>query len=574
MGLRSGDRIVRLILPTLVLRGVVASSPNNTGVSYAKDILDAVIIPNANDIRGSIALPTALDLAPDAVITWHSSNPNVVSDKSSGKKAAGVVKRPPVGSNPLSVTLTCCVTGRYDHACRDFHITVQPAVKLAKLSRYAMVNFARSNSQEGQQIYMAYSVGNDATNWIAVNDGHIYINSKKGMHAVRDPSIVRSPDSDKFYMVATDLNVDGFAYGWQGWNWAQSAASRYIEVWESHDLRHWSPQRHVLVAPEEAGMVYAPEAIWDPEIAAYVVYWTSSIYSSGTHFTNDTSDPLGRYPLTRNEIMYSTTRDFISFTPAQIMSGRSNHGTLDAVIIPDKEAGYYHRIMCDRISTGVNLTKYVPCGGEDVYQERARSILAPADEWELVTGCITHNAMNTTYAEGPLVIKANPGDIRGLGYYMYADQKWVASPSGQAMEEQYSPYWSVSLDDPKWTAINWTRKPKYDLALGVIRHGHIEALTTAEHAALRRANLSSIIIKSLPTKLKYKLGENLNQAGLEVSATYTDGVTDEDISEGYGGYTLEGYDPWHIGRQDMILCYSVLKVKRCVVFQVEVIKTD
>jgi hypothetical protein len=566
--------IVHFVLLTLVICRVVASSNTTTGIGCAKDILNAVTIPNAYDIRGSITLPAVLDVAPDAVITWHSSNPNVISDQRSGGKAAGVVKRPPVGSKPLSVRLTCCITERHDLACKDFHVTVQPAVKLAKLSRYAMANFARSNSQSGQQIYMAYSVGNDATSWIAANDGHIYINSTKGMHAVRDPSIVRSPENDKFYMVATDLNVDGFQYGWQGWDWAQSGASRYIEVWESQDLRHWSPQRHVLVAPEEAGMTYAPEAIWDPEIAAYVVYWTSSLYAPGTRFTNDTSDALRRYPLTRNEIMYSTTRDFISFTPAQIMSGRPNHGTLDAVIIQNEEDGYYHRIVSDRISTGVNLTKYVSCTGEDIYQERSRSILAPANEWELVTGCITHDAMNTTYAEGPLVIKANPDDSRGMGYYMYADQKWAASPSGQPMEEQYNPYWSNSLDKPNWTPLNWTKKPEYDLALGVIRHGHIEALTTAEHAALRGSDLSYIAVKTLPTQLKYKLGEDLNLTGLEVNATYTDGVTDEDLSEGYGGYAVEGYNPWKIGRQNVFLWYSVLMVKKSAIFQVEVVEVE
>jgi hypothetical protein len=31
------------------------------------------------------------------------------------------------------------------------------------------VNFARSNSEAGQQIYMAASVGNDPLRWMAVN---------------------------------------------------------------------------------------------------------------------------------------------------------------------------------------------------------------------------------------------------------------------------------------------------------------------------------------------------------------------------------------------------------------------
>jgi hypothetical protein len=101
----------------------------------------------------------------------------------------------------------------YEHyngdACRDFHLTVQPSVELAETSRYGMANFAQSNSHQGQQIYIASSVGNDATTWIAVNDGKVVLNSTKGMHAVRDPSMVRSPEGNKFFLVATDLNVDG-----------------------------------------------------------------------------------------------------------------------------------------------------------------------------------------------------------------------------------------------------------------------------------------------------------------------------------------------------------------------------
>lgn len=100
------------------------------------------------------------------------------------------------------------------------------------------------------------------------------------------------------------------------------------------------------------------------------------------------------------------------------------------------------RIVSDRISTGSNLTKYVPCAGEDIYQERSRSMLAPPRQ--MVARHRLHHTqrheINLTFPEGPLVIKANPNDRRGTGYYMYADQKWATSPSGQPMEEQYSPY--------------------------------------------------------------------------------------------------------------------------------------
>jgi len=472
---------------TLAARGgfvlrVDAERSARSASSKTNDVLAEITIPNADDVRGNVTLPLTVN---GAAVIWTSSEPRIVSDKANGAIAAGAVTRPPVGAPPARVTLTACTNAGGDKSCRTFALTVPSAVRLAEFTRYGMVNFARSNSQAGQQIFMAASVGNDPTRWVAVNGGHAVLESAKGMHGVRDPSIVRSPEGDKFYLIATDLNVDGRDYGWRGWDWAQSGASRYIEVWESTDLRTWSEQRHVLVAPEEAGMTFAPEAIWDPSIGAYVVYWTSSMYPTGTRFTTNRADPTGRFPITRNQTLYATTRDFITFTPPRVMIDRPNHGTLDAVIIRDEKDGSYHRFVSDRISTGVGTTKYAAsCNSEDIYQERATSVLAPPEQWTLVAACITHNAMNTTYAEAPMAIKANRGDARGEGYYLWADQKWAGSPSGNPMEEQLHPYWSADLSSGKWTPIDWTQKPNYDLALGVLRHGNVFALTSAEHAAL------------------------------------------------------------------------------------------
>lgn len=468
--------------------GTNAAAPPSAASDRVTQGLAALEIPHADDVRGNVTLPTTVAMLPGATVSWMSSNRSVITDHADGLIAAGVVTRPPVGAPPAIVTLTACVHGTANDACRDLVLTVRPVVALVPFTRYGMVNFARSNSQAGQQIYMAASVGNDPTSWEAVNEGRPVLQSTKGMHGVRDPSIVRSPEGDRFFLVATDLNVDARAYGWQGWDWAQSGASRYIEVWESTDLQNWSEQRHVLVAPEEAGMTFAPEAIWDPAIGAYVVYWTSSLYAPGTYFTTDRSDPHRRFPLTRNQTLYTTTRDFVTFTPPRVMSGRAGHGTLDAVIIRDEGSGYFHRFALDRTSTGVGLTRYVPsCNSEDIYQERAISVLAPPEQWELVTSCITHRALNTTYAEAPMVVKANPGDARGEGYYFWADQQWAGSPSGAPMEEQLHPYWSRDLSSGTWNAIDWKRKPNYALGPGVLRHGNVFALTEAEHAALRRA---------------------------------------------------------------------------------------
>jgi hypothetical protein len=545
-------------------------APSSTGIDEALKLLD---IPDSDNIRGYITLPTALPSVPGSTVVWKSSNTSIVSDKPDGKIAAGVVTRPLPGSVPAKVKLTACLTIEGDNSCREFQLTVQPLVEVAQLSRYGMFNFARSNSQDGQQIYMASSVGNDATTWTAVNEGQPVLISRKGMYAVRDPSIVRSPEGDKFYLLATDLNVDGVDYGWLGWDWAQTNASRYIEVWESRDLRTWSEQRHVLVAPAEAGMAFAPEATWDPEIGAYVVYWTSSMYPPGTYYTPNATDPNRRYPLTRNQALYTTTRDFVTFTPPKVMSGRPGHGALDTVIIRNDDPfgdKCYHRFVCDRISTG-NATQYTPCGGEDIYQERSRSVLASEDEWELVAGCITHKTMNTTYAEAPLVVRANPRDPRGTGYYMYVDQKWSGSSAGQPFEEQLHPYWTTELSSGDWTPIEWTQKPNYNLAQGVIRHGSVIGLTTAEHAGLRGAELISVSVAIFPKKLRYAVGQSFNPDGLRIEATYSDKIVDE-VFLGYGGYQLSGFSSETPGTKRVVISYTVLNRTETVSFDVTIRK--
>ncbi len=48
------------------------------------------------------------------------------------------------------------------------------------------------------------------------------------------------------------------------WDAAQRTGSRGIFVWESTDLLNWGNERLVNVEDATAGMVWAPEALWDP----------------------------------------------------------------------------------------------------------------------------------------------------------------------------------------------------------------------------------------------------------------------------------------------------------------------
>lgn len=47
------------------------------------------------------------------------------------------------------------------------------------------------------------------------------------------------------------------------WDASQRKGSLSIYIWESTDLINWGSERLVKVENDEAGMVWAPDAIWD-----------------------------------------------------------------------------------------------------------------------------------------------------------------------------------------------------------------------------------------------------------------------------------------------------------------------
>ena len=108
---------------------------------------------------------------------------------------------------------------------------------------YFFAYFAGEGYSDGEQIYFASSQG--GLNWDDLNNNEPVLTSTLGEEGVRDPFIIRSPEGDKFYLIATDLKI----YGNGDWNAAQNSGSQSLMVWESTDLVNWSDQRMVEVSP-------------------------------------------------------------------------------------------------------------------------------------------------------------------------------------------------------------------------------------------------------------------------------------------------------------------------------------
>ena len=191
--------------------------------------------------------------------------------------------------------------------------------------RYFLGYFTGEGLADGEQLRFGLSTGNSALDWVGLGGGKPSLVSQLGDQGLRDPFIIRSHDGDTFYMIATDLN-------WFNRNRDYLINdTQYIEVFESHDLVNWSPQRHVKVAPDNAGNAFAPEAYWDDSIGAYVVFWAQAMWQ----------DPVNRTNPGNQQMWYTTTRDFRTFAPPAVWQNPHPQSRIDTTVI--KVGDWYYR---------------------------------------------------------------------------------------------------------------------------------------------------------------------------------------------------------------------------------------
>ncbi len=456
-------------------------------------------VVHADDVRGHLTLPTSgLD---GATVTWASSDPSVVATD-------GVVHRPAHGEGDTQVTLTGTADGGGATAVRDIVLTVREQPEAAAYEGYAFSYFT-GNSIAGEKIYFAASRGNDALRWDELNNGQPMLESTLGTLGLRDPFLIRSPEGDRFFLIATDLSI-----GRNGnWDEAQRQGSKYLEVWESTDLISWSAQRHIKISPDTAGNTWAPEAYWDESLQQYVVFWASKLYAE-----DDPNHTGSAY----NRMLYATTRDFVTFSEAKIWQDRGE-SRIDSTVI--RENGTYYRFTKDEGGGGT--------GCSDIIQEKSDSLTAvdlPGNpSWEFMDACIGRDA-GTSAVEGPTVFKANPGDTSGSPYYLFVDEY-----GGRG----YIPLGTADLESP-----NWQVAPSYDLPASP-RHGTVIPVTGAELAALREG----IVVQEPPTPVvadenglvaQYELDETAGNVAEDSTGHGYDGVVSGDATWADGALNLGG----------------------------------
>jgi hypothetical protein len=424
---------------------------------------NALTIPDKDDVRGSITLPTQGSVNGSA-ITWKSSNPAVVSDADDGGKAAGVVNRQSVDTK---VTLTATVTPRQGQSVtKKFELTVKAAVAFSPsdATDYMFAYFADNTGQK-ENIYFATS--EDGDHWLDLsnNDTSPSLTTDVGKKGVRDPFLIRSPQGDKFYIIATDLEV-----ATQGWGGPMSTK---IQMWESTDLKHWDgPYLNELAAPlGDVEKMWAPEAYWDEATQQYFIYWATNCQKSC---------PGGNIGNSLN--MYiATTRDFKTFSEPKLWIDRQN-SAIDVSVI--KIGDWYYRIA----------------GDGDLNIEKSKKLDAPT------TGIVTERTSDDQWVKiGTLADFVGKetldkiGGVEGFEWVTYnADDRTTddGKPVYALIADQYGknagyrPFRFTDIEDPTtwdtdFTDFNWDAIKK--------RHGGIISVTPAERKALESSFVTQYV---------------------------------------------------------------------------------
>lgn len=180
------------------------------------------------------------------------------------------------------------------------------------------------------------------------------------------------------------------------WNDAQRTGSLSIFIWESTDLVNWGTDRLVKVENDEAGMVWAPEAIWDPEAGQYLVHWASKFVRTPlpllhfrlpqpfylpelTQSQYPATDPSHTGAPTNTVIRYAHTADFKTFTGPKTLIDYAPTSIIDLNILPLDSSGQNYgrfiknesspRVFYETSSTGLFGTWSRPGGPDSIIRE-------------------------------------------------------------------------------------------------------------------------------------------------------------------------------------------------------------
>ncbi|MBO1752079.1 Ig-like domain-containing protein [Actinotalea sp. BY-33] len=489
---------------TVTLTATFTAGESTRTVTYAVEVpedaaasdkaaqdLAALQLDGLDDVRTNFSVPTTGEQG--SSISWsvrtEDADHVTVRDGVTPTSRTIAVERPAAGTDPVEVVLTATATNGDATQTREFVLRLRPMPSGTDQTEAYVWAFFTGEGDGAEQVSLAASRGNDALAWNTLNDGQPLFVSDEGTQGLRDPFIIRAPEGDRFYMIATDLKVAGLP---GGFTTAQLSGSLHIEVWESDDLVTWSEQRHVKVSSDYAGNTWAPEAFWSDELDTFVVFWASNLYP--------TTNPAERSAVTYNRMMYATTDDFVTFSEARpwIDVRRGNgRGMIDSTVAQIDDT--YYRFTKDEASMTIRAEK-----STDLLATVSGSLpgtTGAADEWTLIKERIATGLPNGepggtfTSGEGPNLFRANEGDVNDHDWFLFIDQ-----PDYHGGPNYYIPFGSDDLDDgDSWEPVGAKLRENLPQNAdgGKPRHGTVIPVTRAEYQKVLEAYAPDIAVTSV-----------------------------------------------------------------------------
>ena len=429
--------------------------------SILQEAADALTIEDADDVRGNLSL--VKEGKNGVAIDWKSDNTDVITDEPMNADSlydGGEVTRPAAGEDAVQVKLTAELSLNGQKTTKEFTVTVQPMPEDLDTdydAGYLWTNFDASGGYE--KIFFGYS--EDGLIWRKLNKDEygnaqpILVNDAEGSDlGVRDPHIIRSAEGDKYWILGTDLHAEGGGAGGSGWD--QLNASQNIVVWESTDLVNWSEPKLVYAGFDNAGCVWAPEAIYDETTGDYLVYWSARDKS-----LNGTDDNALRVYVCR-------TRDFNTFSEPKVwLSEDQENGAetniIDTTIVKGND-GRYYRFSTSDWNTIVDVSNTL--AADDVFDVSVNSDKSEPDgRWTRLVK-----------RDGQAAAGFSSGE--GLTVYQLPDGTWCA----MADNSGYTAYLTDDLSSG-----TFTKSSDASFVDGRFRHGTVMRLSETEQARLLEA---------------------------------------------------------------------------------------
>ena len=171
---------------------------------------------------------------------------------------------------------------------------------------YLFVHFREKLTIDGEQVHFA--VSEDGTHWKALNGGKPILTCTAGDLGCRDIELVRL-HTGGFVLLATDLCIVRHMDANHNVDWRQlnHAGSKFLSLWRTDDLVHFSEQELLFLGRDDFGCLWAPEVFFDEDSGTYLLHWSATVRETGFEHMS---------------IYCSATKDFRAFTRPRLFFDR------------------------------------------------------------------------------------------------------------------------------------------------------------------------------------------------------------------------------------------------------------